>query len=533
MRTTQLFLGLTWLSCCTCGSWAQGPSVPGSGLADEFDNTMVFIPGGEFRYGMTAEEKRAAAAEAGVHVDMLRCHTSAQTLKLDGFWIDKYPVTRGQFARFLKATGYTVKYNGWVVGWDELAGIWQPGPDHRPRMIDNPALAALPMIGVNSEDAEAYARWAGKRLPTEAEWEKAARGTDGRLYPWGQQFDAQACSSAGATCRFRPCFRSAPGPGAPARMGRWIWPVPSASTCARCPNCTRSPEGCPSHHLVGASLFHVQPYSHLVTARFGWHPQMQNYVSGFRCAADKPPKTLVRESEVPQSGGHLAEAHRDPPGTVPEAADQAGGHGDGHAADRRAVVPRERLAAGRAGDRLGALPHRRQLVADHPEPTFLGRQPGRPAGRLRAAQGWQPVAFDACRGAHGPLPFPHGLVTTVHGLSSLCLKTISPFFCSQERMLQGVILDGQFRMVHQMPRATNPFAWSASEIAPDNCAGILRSYDGTAYVARVAARHAGSAATVRFPACTWAIGMRRSRPCRKKWMAREAKSFSLWAGWKR
>ena len=76
MRTTQLFLGLTWLSCCTCGAWAQGPSVPGSGLADEFDNTMVFIPGGEFRYGMTDEEKRAAAAEAGVHVDMLRCHTT-------------------------------------------------------------------------------------------------------------------------------------------------------------------------------------------------------------------------------------------------------------------------------------------------------------------------------------------------------------------------------------------------------------------------------------------------------------------------
>jgi hypothetical protein len=55
-------------------------------------------------------------------------------------------------------------------------------------------------------------------------------------------------------------------------------------------------------------------------------------------------------------------------------------------------------------------------------------------------------------------------------------------------MLQGVfnMRDGQFRMVHQMPcTATNPFAWSAAELELDNCAGILRSYDGTAYVARV------------------------------------------------
>jgi len=78
-------------------------------------------------------------------------------------------------------------------------------------------------------------------------------------------------------------------------------------------------------------------------------------------------------------------------------------------------------------------------------------------------------------------------VATFHGLSSLCLKTISPFFCTQERLLQGVVLDGRLGMVHQMPSATtNPFFWVASDYAPDNCSGILRSYDGTAYMARVA-----------------------------------------------
>lgn len=179
----------------SCLGWipAAPAADPNTYNAEELDNTMVFVPQGEFRYGMTADKKRAAAAAAGVHPDMLRCHSDARSLALDGFWLDKYPVTRGQFARFLKATGYKVKYNSWVVGWGELARIWQQGADHWCRMDAEPGQKALPMIGVNSEDAEAYARWVGKRLPTEAEWEKAARGTDGRLYPWGGEFDAQAC----------------------------------------------------------------------------------------------------------------------------------------------------------------------------------------------------------------------------------------------------------------------------------------------------------------------------------------------------
>ena len=152
--------------------------------AAALDRDMVYVPGGEFLYGMTAEEKRRAAESAGVHPDLLRNHSDRCTRKAPGFWIDRYPVTRGQFARFLKATGHGFLTNGWVVGWRELSASWPP---------DRPGAEALPMIGINADDAEAYTRWAGKRLPTEEEWELAARGTDGRLYPWGNEPSAEAC----------------------------------------------------------------------------------------------------------------------------------------------------------------------------------------------------------------------------------------------------------------------------------------------------------------------------------------------------
>jgi formylglycine-generating enzyme required for sulfatase activity len=84
----------------------------------------------------------------------------------DPFYIDKYEVTTKRYAKFLQATGSVRPPDYWE--------------DAR---IDSSS--ELPVVGVDWHDAEAYCRWAGKRLPTEAEWEKAARGTDGRLYPWG------------------------------------------------------------------------------------------------------------------------------------------------------------------------------------------------------------------------------------------------------------------------------------------------------------------------------------------------------------
>jgi formylglycine-generating enzyme required for sulfatase activity len=101
-----------------------------------------------------------------------------QTVELPEFRLAKYPVTNVEYFRFVKATRYR-------------------RPDHWLSDGSYPLeLARHPVVFVSWEDALAYTEWGGARLPSEAEWEKAARGTDGRLYPWGNEFSAENCNTS-------------------------------------------------------------------------------------------------------------------------------------------------------------------------------------------------------------------------------------------------------------------------------------------------------------------------------------------------
>ena len=103
-----------------------------------------------------------------------------EKLKLPEFWIDKTPVTNAEYKRFLDANpDHAVPFvdKDWArpYNWERQSRAFpQDKADH-------------PVVLVSWHDAEAYAEWAGKRLPTEREWEKAARGADGNKYPWGKQ----------------------------------------------------------------------------------------------------------------------------------------------------------------------------------------------------------------------------------------------------------------------------------------------------------------------------------------------------------
>ncbi len=144
---------------------------------------MVYVPAGEFLMGSPDGE-----GEDDEHPQ--------HTVYLDAFWIDKTEVTNAMFAKFVESESYqsTVEKSGcgWVYlpekkDWNCVSGAdWRHprGPDS-----DLSGLDSHPVVQVSWFDAKAYCQWAGKRLTTEAEWEKAARGTDGRTYPWGNEWD--------------------------------------------------------------------------------------------------------------------------------------------------------------------------------------------------------------------------------------------------------------------------------------------------------------------------------------------------------
>lgn len=130
---------------------------------------MVYIPAGKFVMGTDGENDGGLKSVFGEETDF-QDPQSRREVYVDGFTIDKYEVTNRQYKRFVDET----RYHRLPDHWED--GKIPPGEEDQP------------VTFVSWYDTQAYAKWAGKRLPTEVEWEKAARGTDGRRFPWGMEF---------------------------------------------------------------------------------------------------------------------------------------------------------------------------------------------------------------------------------------------------------------------------------------------------------------------------------------------------------
>jgi formylglycine-generating enzyme required for sulfatase activity len=160
MRKLFLLMSVFLMASVYCGV-ARADVNPNDGAE------MVWVPAGTFTMGSTDADNQAAGDEKPAH-----------TVYLDGYWIYKTEVTVGQYKKFCAATGHAM-----------------------PNLADGFSDDDHPIVDVSWNDAQAYCAWAGVKLPTEAQWEKAARGTDGRIYPWGNEFSTSKAwtKESGAT----------------------------------------------------------------------------------------------------------------------------------------------------------------------------------------------------------------------------------------------------------------------------------------------------------------------------------------------
>jgi formylglycine-generating enzyme required for sulfatase activity len=166
---------------------------------------MIHIPAGPFLMGISDQQidqlaRRDDLAKEWREKGYFGREQPQHTVTLAGYSMAKYPVTVREYRAFVVAGGYQMARHwteaGWA--WRESTGRVAPAFWGQEKWSGEDQ---LPVVGVSWYEARAYCAWLGEgtgrcyRLPTEAEWEKAARGTDGRLYPWGDEFEAWRCNT--------------------------------------------------------------------------------------------------------------------------------------------------------------------------------------------------------------------------------------------------------------------------------------------------------------------------------------------------
>ena len=255
--------------------------------ADEM--VMVYVPAGEFQMGSTDAQVDEAHAQCNQFSACPRTTFEDQkplhTVTLDEFWIDRTEVTNAQYRRCVE-TGACAAPGFVNIGFQDAARA-----DH-------------PMVFVSWYEADDYCAWAGARLPTEAEWEYAARGPEGLVFPWGNEFEGTRVNYCDVNCTWSTKdsavddgFKEAAPVGSYPTGASWCgaldlagnveewaadWFGEYSSTPVENPTGPSSGEG----RVARGGAFNFTPAGLRGASRFGYPSGKSWYQTGFRCARD-------------------------------------------------------------------------------------------------------------------------------------------------------------------------------------------------------------------------------------------------------
>jgi iron(II)-dependent oxidoreductase len=249
MKLTKILLVIAVLSFSGCGLFESEREKSREG--------MIYIPGGEFIMGADGEEQNQGPAHL---------------VRIEGFFIDSTEVTNADYRKFVEATGHLEP------------SYWKDGSLNGPNQ---------PVVGVSWFDAKAYAEWSGKRLPTEAEWEKASRGNDGRKYPWGDMLEEYIHLNFDDNLGRPADVGSYPGGRSPygildmaGNVWEWVNDWYAADYYSKSPN--RNPPGPESgeYKVIRGGSWYSNRYFVRCAFRDYADPDSKTNDLGFRCAAD-------------------------------------------------------------------------------------------------------------------------------------------------------------------------------------------------------------------------------------------------------
>ena len=256
-------------------------------VGDPRSEEWVLVPGGRFAMGTDPDAEPDQKSHESPRIEP----------DVSEFEVMRTPVTVAQMRRFIDDRGYARR-----DAWSEEGWAWRTGDAIELPRFFSPAerdewkaylTPSRPAVGVSWFEADAYARWAGLRLPTEAEWEKAARGTDSRRYPWGDAWDDDAAAHRGHGPRCTVpvgVFPRGESPWGVLDMAGSVWqwcrdayaPDAYARADRRDPEGPGEPDGS-GRHVVRGGAWNTLPWS-LRCANRNCYPRTARFSNlGFRC----------------------------------------------------------------------------------------------------------------------------------------------------------------------------------------------------------------------------------------------------------